>query len=426
MEEEFLHFIWRFQQFNSRSLHTDSGQKITVLHPGVKNKDAGPDFKNAKIKIDDIVWNGNVEIHINAKDWYHHNHQNDAAYDNVILHVVWKNDASIQRSDNTVIPTCEVKNLVDNHLIFNYKKLTEPNHDILCREFIGKIRPITIYSMQEKALAQRLEARAEVIFREITLTNNDWEEIAWRMLCKNFGFKTNAHPFEELGKSMPLKILKKEAQRLKIIEALLFGQAGFLEEEVDEGYFMELKQEYRFRKKKYSLERRLDKHQWKFLRLRPANFPTVRIAQLAALITSQKNIFSFFIDTKSVRELRKGLTITQSDYWRNHYNFGLVSKNQLGQFGLSSMDNIIINTAVPLLFAYGIYKDQEELKETALKLLTSVKPEINSATKKWISLGMEVQSSFDSQAFIELFNQFCKKKRCLNCSIGAEIIKAGE
>ena len=422
MEEGFLHFIWKFQQFNSRDLKTDTGKQITVLHPGFKNMDAGPDFSNAKIKIGEITWNGNVEIHVNAKDWSRHNHHKDKAYDNVILHVVWTVDASVSREDNTIIPAFELKNVVDKKLLDNYHQLFEPGDDILCRRFLNEIKPITIFSMLDKTLAQRLESKSEAIFREIALTGNDWEEITWRMLCRNFGFKTNVFPFAELGKSIPLKIIKRESQNLQTVEAILFGQAGFLEENLEDSYFVDLKQEYIFRRKKYGLERRLDKHQWKFLRMRPANFPTIRIAQLAALVSIQSNLFSLFMDFSSISELKKSLEVIQSGYWRKHYNFGSLSQSQSGKFGTSSVENVLINTVAPLLFAYGIHKDQEELKEKSMEVLSSVKPEINSITKKWKANGIDLKSAFDSQALIEMYNQYCLKKRCLNCSIGTEII----
>jgi len=425
MEESFLHFTWKFQQFNTRNLISDSGQKITVLQPGFQNSDAGPDFNSAKIKIGEITWNGSVEIHINAKDWYRHNHQTDDAYNNVVLHVVWKNDAFIERKDKTIVPTLELKDIVDEQVIHNYNQLFEPDDEILCRKFIDMVKPITVLSMKDKVLAQRLEAKSEEIFREIALTDYDWEEISWRMLCRNFGFKTNAHPFYELGKSMPLKILKKESQQLRMIEALLFGQAGFLEEEFDDPYFLELKNEYIFRKKKYTIERRLDKYQWKFLRLRPANFPTIRIAQLAKLVSKSENLLSLFINYASIKELKNDFEIVQSSYWQKHYNFGKPAKTTIGRLGKASVENILINTAAPLLFAYGIHKDMEELKEKALELLASVNAEKNSITKRWDSLGMEIKSAFDSQAMIELYNQYCMRKRCLSCSIGTDIIRAG-
>ena len=422
MEEAFLHFIWNFQHFTSRELLSESGQKITIFHPGYKNSDAGPDFINAKVKIDDVIWNGNVEIHINAQDWIRHNHQRDEAYDSVILHVVWINDASIRRKDNTVIPTFELRKLVDAQLIQKYNQLLEPQEEILCRRFLNQIKPITLLSMMDKVLAQRLEVRAEKIFREIAFTDNDWEEITWRMLCRNFGFKTNAFTFYELAKSLPLKILKKESGNLMTIEALLFGQAGFLEEESEDAYFGELAKEYRFKQKKYGLERNLDKHQWKFLRLRPANFPTIRIAQLAALVARQPNLFSLFMDYDTISELKNELAIEQSTYWVKHYLFGKPSKDHSKKLGQSAIENLLINTAAPLLFAFGVHKDREDLKEKSMLLLSSLHAEENSITKRWKTSDIAVGSAFDSQALIELFNAYCQKKRCLNCAVGVEIL----
>ncbi len=422
MEEAFLHFLWKFQHFNSRELDTVSGQEITVFHPGYLNTDAGPDFNNAKIKIGDIIWTGSVEIHVNAKDWNRHGHQEDEAYNNVILHVVWNNDAVIHRQNDSEIPAMELKGIVDHRMIENYQRLLEPDAEILCSSFLENVKSITIYSMMDKVLAERMQEKSENIFREIALTENDWEEIAWRMLCKNFGFKTNAFPFYDLGKSLPLKILKKEVHNPKTVEALLFGQAGFLDDKMDDAYHAELAAEYAFKSMKYSLERRVDLHQWKFLRLRPANFPTVRIAQLAAVVTNHSNLFSLFMDFEGISALKKQLAVTQSEYWLHHYNFGSKTENEIGKLGTGSIENVLINTVAPLLFAYGVYKDREELKEKSFELLAAIKPETNSITKKWKEVGLEIKSAFDSQASIELFNQYCLKKRCLHCAIGTEII----
>jgi hypothetical protein len=422
MEEALLHFIWRYQKFNTREIVTDDGQPVSIFHPGTPNTDAGPDFTQAKIKIGDITWSGNVEIHVNGKDWENHHHQKDPAYEQVVLHVVWKNNASVARMDGTKVPTIELQHIVDEHVLHNYKKLFEPGNDILCHQFIGEIRSITKTSMLEKALAERLEARARLIFREIALTGNDWEEISWRMLCRNFGFKTNAEPFNSLGKSLPLKIIKKEAGDLKQIEALMFGQAGFLEERIEDDYFTDLEKEYSFKKKKYALSRQVDKHQWKFLRLRPGNFPTVRIAQLSALIQQVPNLFSTLVNMGDPKLFIKKLEVIQASYWQHHYNFGKPFKSKIGGLGKASVENLIINTVTPLLFAYGMHKDSEELKEKALEFLTLLKPEKNSITRKWVALGIMSDSAFDSQALIELHNNYCLKKRCLQCTIGAEVI----
>lgn len=425
MEEALLHFIWRYQKFSASQLFTDDGQLVSIFSAGTPNSDAGPDFSQAKIKIGDITWSGDVEIHISGKDWINHHHDKDPAYEKVVLHVVWNNNATISHVNGSKIPTLELRQIVDEQVLTNYKKLFEPGNDLLCHRFLGNIRSITKTSMMEKALAARLESRAQVIFREIALTGNDWEEISWRMLCRNFGFKTNAETFNTLGKSLPHKIIKKEAAELKQIEALLFGQAGFLEEHIEDDYFKELQKEYSFKKKKYKLERKVDKHQWKFLRLRPGNFPTIRIAQLAALIQRIPNLFSTLLNADGTRESLNLLEVSQSSYWRQHFNFGKESKSKVGGLGKSSIENLIINTVVPLLFAYGLHKDADSLKDNALKLLSQLKPEQNSITRKWKEVGFDVNSAFDSQALIELHNEFCLKKRCLHCSIGAEVINSG-
>ena len=423
MEEAFVHFIWKYQQFEHSSMRTVDGLDISVFEQGYKNTDAGPDFKNAKIKIGEITWNGSVEIHVMASDWRRHNHQHDPEYENVVLHVVWKNDEIAHRKDGTTIPTVELNELVDEKLLHRYRQLLIPESDILCQNHLAGISILTKYSMMDNALARRLEAKSNMIFRDIALTNHDWEEIAWRSLARNFGFKTNSATFRDLAKSLPLKILKKEADNLQLVEALLFGQAGFLDNDPVDEYQEALKHEYEFKVRKYGLEKRLSRHQWKFLRLRPANFPTVRIAQLAKLVSKQPNIFSLFVDHSSPRQLIKDLATEQSDYWLRHYDFGKNAKSKIGQLGRNSIENILVNTVAPLLFAYGIHKDNEELKEKATSLLGELKAENNSIIARWRSAGFEVKSAFDSQALIEQFNEYCKKKQCLKCQVGADIIR---
>jgi hypothetical protein len=423
MEEAFLHFIWKYQQFDHSSMRTVDGLEISVFEPGHKNTDAGPDFRNAKIKIGDITWNGSIEIHVMASDWRKHNHQNDPAYENVVLHVIWKNDEFARRKDATAIPALELHKRIDENLLLRYRQLLTPENDILCQNHLSRINMLTRYSMMDNALARRLEAKSNMIFRDIALTNHNWEEIAWRLLARNFGFKTNAESFRDLAKSLSVKILKKESDNLLVIEAMLFGQAGFLDENPVDEYQHSLKQEYSFRTKKYGLVKRLNRHQWKFLRLRPPNFPTVRIAQLAKLISDHPNIFSLFTDYNSHRELINELATEQSQYWLSHYDFGKTAKSSIGKLGSSSIENILVNTVAPLLFAYGIHKDNEDLKEKATELLGELKAENNSIISRWKAAGFEVNSAFDSQALIQQFNEYCNKKQCLNCHIGADIIR---
>jgi len=423
MEEAFLHFIWKFQQFNHQNLQTDEGQPLTIFEQGFKNKNAGPDFKNAKIRIGEITWNGNIEIHIRTSDWKRHGHQKDLAYDNVILHVVWKNDDKIYRRDGTRIPALELDGLIDESILLRYNELLVPEEEILCQRYIPQIQEITIYSMLDGALARRLEAKSQRIFRDFGLTDQDWEEIAWRSLARNFGFKTNAEPFGVLAKSISIKVLKKEAHNHMTIEAMLFGMAGFLDDNPADDFHANLKNEFEFKSRKYRLKNHLHRHQWKFLRLRPANFPTVRIAQLASLVSRQPHLFSLFIDYETPKDLIGMLEAEQSAYWRAHYDFGKKAKSTIGKLGKGSLENILINTVAPLLFAYGIHRDNDDMKEKSLELLGSLKAENNNIIKKWKAAGINVTTAFDSQALIEQFNEYCLKKKCLNCPVGTDIIR---
>jgi hypothetical protein len=422
MEEAFIHFVWKFQHFRRSGLKTDTGLPIVVFETGYENKDAGPDFKSAKIKIGEMVWNGHIEIHTKASDWRRHKHQQDQAYDNVILHVVWSNDEVVKRNDGTTIPTMEIKNLVDSDLILRYRKLLTPASEILCSSYLPHISTLTAYGMMDKALTARLETKSGIILRDIALTDNNWEEIAWRLVARNFGFRTNADAFGDLAKTLPINILKKESNNLLTVEAMLFGQAGLLDEKPVDDYSQTLQTEYLFKARKYGLERRLHRHQWKFLRLRPANFPTIRIAQLAKLVSANPSLFSLFTAQLPPKELKNAFAVHQSAYWHKHYDFNKPSKTVIGNLGLSSIENILINTAVPLLFAYGIYKDNDELKERSVNLLSEIRAENNRIIRKWKDAGLAAKSAFDSQALIGQFHDFCKKKRCLQCQVGADIM----
>ena len=425
MEEAFLHFIWQYQLFDRINLQTTEEHNLVIFEPGYKNTNAGPDFSQGKIQLEDIVWNGNIEIHLKSSDWYKHNHQEDKSYDNVILHVVWENDKPVTRQDGSIIPVLELKNRIDSKYLLSYKNLLKPDSEILCQSAIDKTNSISVINMLDRALTMRLKTKAGRIFRQVALTDNNWGEISWRMLSRNFGFKTNADPFEILAKSVPIKILKKEAYDLQKVEAIFFGMAGFLDTKSECSYSQSLLKDFDFLRRKYGLERQLDRHQWKFLRLRPANFPTIRLAQLASMVSKHPNLFSDLVHFESLKLLSKKLLTEQSQYWQAHYDFGKKASSKVGVLGNSSIENIIINTVVPLVFSYAEYRDDQESRERAIELLNSVKAENNAIVKKWRDIGVEVKSAFYSQAVLELYNSFCLKKQCLNCSIGAEIIRKG-
>jgi hypothetical protein len=424
MNESFLHYIWQFQYFDKTDLQTQEGESLSIFKTGVLNTNAGPDFSQAKVKIGTIEWVGNVEIHTKASEWINHKHTSDKAYENVILHVVWENDAEIKRIDGSVIPTIELKGRVDESLIKEYKKLINSPSSIPCEKSFPTVSDLIKFSMLDQAIMQRLESKAEIVNQLLKSNNTDWEETAYQVLLKNFGFKINAEPFLQLAKALPYKIIQKHSSNLQQIEALLFGQAGMLETKTKDEYISLLYREYEFLSKKYPIyESRLNPAQWKFLRLRPANFPTLRIAQLASILYSQKNLLSTFIETDSYPKLLNVFAASPSAYWQSHYHFAKKSKGFVHNLGESSRQNILINSVVPLLVAYSKAKDDSRLMERGVEILQHLPAEVNKITKLWAGLGISVKSAFDSQALIEQYNNLCQKRQCLNCAVGASLLK---
>jgi hypothetical protein len=424
VQESFLHYLWQFQYFDKRDLCTASGEAVHVFNPGNRNTHAGPDFFNARIKIGEMEWVGSVEIHINASSWLEHKHETDPAYENVVLHVVWKNDKAIKRNDQSLLPSIELKNRVDEQLILKYKKLLNSPESIPCASVFNKVSDLVKISMLDSTMMQRLETKAQNVIDLLSRNNNDWDETCFQMLSKNFGFKVNADPFLQLAQGLPYKIILKQGSNLTQIEAILFGQAGLLENEIEDEYYQLLKREYRLLKHKYTLdEKRLSEAQWRFLRLRPANFPTIRLSQMAALLFGQKNIFSKIIQADGIQELKNIFTIQQSSYWLNHYQFQKASKDEIPAFGETSIENVIINTVVPILAAYSHAKDDQQFMDRAVEILQHTSAEGNAITRQWISNGLKCKSAFDSQALLELHNNFCLRHRCLECNIGSSLIK---
>ena len=423
MQEAFLHFIWRHQYFSKNDLKTTSGDQVSIFATGIQNKDAGPDFSNSKLKIGKMDWVGNVELHVKSSYWYNHKHDNDKAYDNVILHVVWEDDKPVHRTDGSAIPTLELKDKVDVALIQQSNKLVKSPETIPCSHFYSSIDKITTLATIDKAGVERLQRKADEVTALYNKTNSNWEETTYRLLCKNFGFKVNAQPFEQLAAHLPVKTLRKHSRSIRQIEALLFGQAGFLDKA--EGFYqIDLQGEYMFLAHKYELAKyALHKMQWKFARLRPANFPTIRIAQLAQIITLTQSIFSTFVEAGSVKEIKDLLKSKPGEYWRTHYQFGKKAAGKVPVLGQSSIENIIINTIAPLLTAYGKSIDNQKYIDRAIQFLEGIKPENNTITRQWNAIGQTAQHAFDSQALIELYNHHCARKNCLNCNNGLYLLK---
>ena len=422
MNEAFLHYLWQFQQFEKSSLQTLSGEKISVLKTGILNTDAGPDFTNSRLQINEIEWVGNVEIHIKSSDWQLHKHQNNEAYNNVILHVVWENDQAITRQDGSLIPTVELKSITDIQLFDKYKHLIDNQAIIPCKEHFLDVSNLSKFAILDKVLAVRLQQKAQIVEQIFEQNKGDWEETAYQLLARNFGFKLNSETFLRLAQNLPLKVLQKHRDNLTQIEAMIFGQAGLIEK-VDD-YSEKLSQEYDFFATKFSLKSsQLNSHEWKFLRTRPANFPTIRIAQLARLITQQQSFFSLFTQTNLIEDLRNALKIEQSHYWQEHYNFGKNASKKLVGLGRDSINNILINTVIPLLACYSEKTDNQELMTRCVNFLEALPAEENHITEMWEGLGLTIKTAFDSQASIELYNNYCTQKRCLQCNVGIEILK---
>ena len=419
MNESFLHYIWQFQYFDKQDLRCSTGEEILVLNPGFRNTHAGPDFYNAKLKLDNIEWAGSVEIHIASSGWREHKHQDDAAYENVVLHVVWEENEKIFRKDGTLLPTLELKTRVASSFLLQYKRIVHSRSRIPCANAIHAVPDVVRVSMLDKALMARLEKKANVVLESLKKNNGDWEETCYQMLCRNFGFKVNTDPFLQLAQSLPYKVLMKHADRLEQMEALIFGQAGFLKETIQDAYYLLLKREYTLLRTKYTLaDRQMNKAQWRFLRLRPANFPTIRLAQLTSVLYHQKNLFSRILSTRSWKELSPLFSVKPSDYWLHHYQFFKQQEKEVPALGKMSVENILINSIVPMLVAYGKAKDDQRYVDPALELLQETASEENNILRSWSGLGIFSQNAFDSQGLIELYNSFCSRRRCLDCNIG--------
>jgi Protein of unknown function (DUF2851) len=422
MTERLLQFIWQFQYFNKGELASTAGEPVQIFSPGQYNTNQGPDFSDAKIKIAETTWAGTVELHIKTSDWKKHKHQNDKNYKNVIFHVVWEND----ELQNTV-PVLELKNRVPGILLQRYEDLMNSSSFIPCEKMIHTVRDITWKSWKERLLAERLMRKAKTVETYLQQNNDHWEETFWWLLARNFGMKVNADAFEAVARSIPVNELAKHKNQIHQLEALLLGQAGLLEGNPDsdrdkEDYPQLLQKEYQFQKNRDKTGPvNVPVH---FLRMRPGNFPTIRLAQLAMLIHGSAHLFSKIKEADSVKDIKKWFDVAANDYWHYHYRFEETSAFKKKNIGAPMIDNIIINTVCPVLFAYGNYHGEQKYKDKALKWLEETSAEANSITKGFQKLAIENKNAFDSQALIELKNEYCIKKRCLDCSVGNAILKS--
>lgn len=420
MKEEFLQFIWKHGLYLKEKLETTDGKPVEIISSGQPNTDSGPDFFNAKVRIGETIWAGNIEIHQKSSNWYQHKHDINAAYDNVILHVVEMHDKTV------LVKNHELATMILSYpedILENYETLLKSKRWIACEENISKVDPFILRFWYSSLMIERLESKTGEILKLLEQNKNNWNETFYQLLARNFGMKTNALPFEMLAKSLPLNILSKHKNDLFQTEALLFGQSGLLNETLlGDDYYLSLRKEYSFLYKKYSLSG-IESHLWKFMRLRPINFPTVRIAQLAMLIHHSSALFSQILETENPDDLRKLFDVTASEYWDTHYRFNKISvENRPKVLGETAFNNLVINTIVPLLFVYGDQHLDQSMKDRALLLLEKLDAEENQIIRKWNESGIESRTAFETQALLQLKNNYCDNKKCLNCQLGAKII----
>ncbi len=421
MKEDFLHYVWQYKKFDFSNLMTVYGEEVTIINSGQFLQMSGPDFFNAQMVIGDQKWAGNVEIHVKSSDWYLHNHENDTNYDNVILHVVWENDTPIFRKNNSEIPTLELKKYVFNEVLENYKKLKTQKSWIYCESEISSIDGFSLQNWQERLFFERLERKAIPIEQLLEETENDWETVLFLMLAKNFGLNTNGEPFLKIAKSIPFSVVRKESFEIENLEALIFGRADLFPVEVEDLYAKELKNRYDYLFQKYQLKK-LIVEPVQFFKHRPDNFPTIRLAQLAMLYHQQRNLFSKIISVSKIDEFYKLFDISVSNYWQTHYHFDKESPRKKKSFSKSFVDLLVINTIIPLQFAYAKSKGRE-ISEAVLDLIKAISPEKNSVIEKFATFAIKSQNAFETQSLLQLKNEYCDKSKCLQCAVGIELLK---
>ena len=421
MNERLLQFIWQFQYFNKNELLTEQGETLTIIHPGHYNTHQGPDFHDAKIAIGNTTWAGNIEIHIKSSDWIRHNHTADKNYSNIILHVIWQNDSVISYDSGSVLPALSLHNLVPKLLLDRFRELMQHEAFVPCDAHLPVLDEMKWLAWKERMAVERLQRKSGLVLNLLTEANNHWEEVFWWLLARNFGMKVNADIFESVARSLPVSILAKHKNQIHQIEAFLLGQAGLLEHDFEEDYPRLLKREYLFYQKKYQLKPVNVKPF--FLRMRPANFPTIRLAQLAMLVNKSSHLFSKIKEIDSVTAAKELLNVTANDYWHYHYKFDEAGEYHPKQLGKQMTENIIINTAVPVLFAYGLLNKEETIKDKALQWLTELAAEKNTITQKWTAHNVSNNNALESQALIELKNSYCNLRRCLECSVGNAVLR---
>jgi hypothetical protein len=421
MKEDFLHYVWKCKKFYFKNLKSTQGSEIQILSVGEQNNDSGPDFFNAKLRIDGQLWAGNVEIHIKSSDWYLHNHEMDKQYDNVILHVVWEDDSEIFRKDNSFIPSLCLKEYISENVVNNYQNLLlKRSKWISCENQIKEVNSSIINNWLEQLYLERLEEKSHLIRELLQSSKNDWEAVLFKMLLKNFGLKVNGEAFLSLANSIDFKIIRKLNGNRAELEAMLFGQANLLEDDFQDSYFKQLRSDYNYLKQKFGISGD-GTLPVQFFRLRPSNFPTIRLSQFSGLYDSHSNLFQKIVALNSPKEFYSLFSLDVSNYWKTHYVFDKESHRSKKNLSKSFIDLLIVNTLIPIRFAY--YKSIGKVRDSEIfEIIEHVKPEENTLVGKFEELGVKASSARKSQALIQLKNNYCDLNKCLQCHIGKTLL----
>lgn len=421
INEIFLHYVWKTKNFQHSHLTCTKGREIKMLQWGQHNHNAGPDFLDGKILYDGIVWAGHIELHVRSSDWYRHHHQVDPAYDQVVLHVVWEDDRPVTDIHLNPIPTLVLRDLVKPGLFEKTTALVQAKHRLPCATQIGELSTFWLNAWKERQLVERLEARTIKIQNRLEEVQGDWEQVAFEFLFRSMGFHANSDPLEELAQNIKWKLVRKIIFSPIKIQALLFGRSGLLDKDVKDEYPMKLALEYAFLKKKYTIPSKVF-IKWNFKGARPSNFPTIRLAQLASILENKASLIRKLIEAQSIEELANLFSVNISTYWDTHYVFN--KKVDKARHGLSSssINLLLINYCIPLIYAYGFVHENERLKERAIRFLYSLKSEKNAILTEFAKAGVHMKSAAESQALLHTYKNYCASKHCLSCQVGAKIV----
>ena len=420
MKEEFLHFVWRTQNFDFSNLRTTSGETVEVIDFGHLNLAGGPDFKQGRLRIDGTLWAGNIEMHLASSDWHRHKHSEDPNYESVILHVVLEDDQPVYINGRR-LPCVTLKRRIPAGLLARYGRLMQLRSWIPCQQHIMHVPDIKKEAVVDRMLVERLEEKARRIRVLLDESHSDWDEALYRVIARGFGFGQNGVPFERLSRLLPVRLLYQQGGNLEAIEAMLFGVAGMLNKIFIDDYPARLQKEYNHLSRKYGLQA-MDSRAWEWGKVRPANFPTIRIAQFCALLSGGQDLMRDVLDVSGIDVLRRRFDAQASDYWTTHTDFDRPSKTRRKKLGNSSIDRLLINSIVPFMFTYGKHRHNDEMTDAAIDMMHQISPEKNNITNRWSALGMPNHTAGQSQGLLQLKRAYCSNHRCVECSIGSHIL----